>query len=131
MDFVLWGYFHDKANDWHQPGGKRIMGLKFKSIKKFFAATVTASIVATAIVPAASASSVTDYTDVSDRYKEAVRYLVDNEISNGLTESQFGTDESIKRADAAVWVVRALGFENINRTSMLDLRMYRIVLKMR
>ena len=62
--------------------------------------------------------------------KNAVRYLVDNEISNGLTESQFGTDESIKRADAAVWVVRALGFENIIAPDS-DLRMYRNVLKMR
>lgn len=106
--------FTEKINHWQQPGGKRTMGFKFKSIKKFLAATVTASIVATAVVPAVSASSIIDYTDVSDRYKEAVSYLVANDISVGITENQFGTDHSIKRADAAVWVVRALGFENIN-----------------
>ena len=83
-----------------------------KTIKKLLATTVTASFLATAVVPAASAASVTDYNDVSNHYKEAVDYLVSNKISNGLTKDQFGTNQSIKRADAAIWVVKALGLED-------------------
>ena len=86
--------------------------MEFKSIKKALATTLTATFIATAVVPAASAASVTDFNDVSNRYKEAVDYLVKNEISIGLTKDQFGTDQSIKRADAAIWVVRALGIED-------------------
>ena len=51
-------------------GGKEKWDSNSNRLKNFLQPHVTASIVATAIVPAASASSVTDYTDVSDRYKE-------------------------------------------------------------
>ena len=87
------------------------MLFKNKTINKLLATALTASFVATAVVPAASEASMTDFNDVSNRYKEAVDYLVTNEISIGLTKDQFGTDQSIKRADAAIWVVKALGLE--------------------
>ena len=81
-----------------------------KSFQKFLATAMTASIVASAFVPSASAAS---FPDVSGQYTDAVDYLVTNEISDGLANGTFGTHESIKRADAAIWVVRALGYENI------------------
>ena len=39
--------------------------------------------------------------------------MVTNEISVGLANGTFGTHEPIKRADAAIWVAKALGYENI------------------
>ena len=86
------------------------MFTQLKSFRKFLATAMTASIVASAFVPSASAAS---FPDVSGQYTEAVDYLVTNEISIGLANGTFGTHEPIKRADAAVWVVRALGYENI------------------
>ena len=71
---------------------------------------LTASIVATAFGPVASAAP---FSDVAGPYTEAVDYLVTNEISVGLAGGKFGTHEPIKRADAAIWVVKALGYENI------------------
>ena len=86
------------------------MFTKFKSYRKMLATALTASIVAAAFVPSASATS---FPDVAGQYTEAVDYLVTNEISVGLADGTFGTHEPIKRADAAIWVVRALGYENI------------------
>ena len=86
------------------------MFTKFKSYRKMLATALTASIVAAAFVPSASAAS---FPDVAGQYTDAVDYLVTNEISVGLADGTFGTQEPIKRADAAIWVVRALGYENI------------------
>jgi len=85
------------------------MAYQLRSYRKFLAVAATAAMVATAVVPAASAAS---FPDVSDRYKEAVDYLEAEEITNGLADGTFGTYSQIKRADAAVWVAKALGFEN-------------------
>lgn len=80
------------------------MGYLSNSHRKFAAAAITASLVATAVAPAYAAS----YTDVSNRYEEAVDYLVENQITNGITASDFGTSQSIKRADVAVMLAKAL-----------------------
>jgi hypothetical protein len=67
------------------------------------AAAATAVISATA--PTASAFT---FKDVSVRYELAVDYLGKEHITNGLSESEFGITEQIKRADAAVMIGRAL-----------------------
>lgn len=74
------------------------------SHRKFAAAAITATLVATAVVPAYAAP----YSDVSNRYEEAIGYLIKNNIAQGLTSTSFGTDQSIKRADVAVMVAKAL-----------------------
>ncbi len=80
---------------------------KYKSYQKFVATAATATLVATALVPAASAASST-FTDVGDRYKEAVSYLVDNNITNGVSSTKFGTELVIKRVDVAVLIAKAV-----------------------
>lgn len=79
--------------------------------KKFLASTVTAAAVATALVPAASADEVVKFSDVSDKYVDAVNFLVGHGITNGLTNTTFGTASEIKRMDAAVLVAKAIGLD--------------------
>ncbi len=99
------------------------MSYKAKSYRKFLATGTTAAIVASAIVPAASAAS-HPFTDVNSNYDEAVSYMFNNGITEGLTETLFGTDANLTRGDAAVIIARALeldtdsasdaGFEDVN-----------------
>ncbi|GAA0315570.1 hypothetical protein GCM10008967_02660 [Bacillus carboniphilus] len=87
------------------------MAYQPKSYRKFIATAATATLVASAVTPAAAASS---FTDVADKYKEAVDYLVDNNITAGKTTTTFGTDEKIIRADVAVWLAKALDLDTAN-----------------
>ena len=48
------------------------------------------------------------FQDVSSFYDPAVTYLVQNEITQGLTETEFGVSKPIIRADAAIWLAREL-----------------------
>ncbi|MFC4409608.1 S-layer homology domain-containing protein [Chungangia koreensis] len=82
------------------------MSFNKKSYKKFTATAATAAIVASAVVPAAAAEM--KFTDVNDKYTDSVNYLVDNEITQGTGEHSFGTNDSIKRGDAAVMIAKAL-----------------------
>lgn len=79
------------------------------SNKKFLATTVTAAAVAMAFAPVASADEV-KFTDVGEKYSDAVNFLVGSGISKGLSDTQFGVSKNIDRVDAAVQVARALGF---------------------
>ncbi|MEH6940276.1 S-layer homology domain-containing protein, partial [Bacillus sp. JJ722] len=78
-----------------------------KSYRKFVATAATATLVAGAIAPLASAAS---FTDVAPKYKEAVDFVVSKGVQ-GLTETQFGVAENIKRVDAAVMLVKVLGLD--------------------
>ncbi|KAB7706672.1 hypothetical protein F9802_10795 [Bacillus aerolatus] len=86
------------------------MAFQAKSYRKFVATAATATLVATAVTPAMAAptNTASSFTDVSDRYKEAVDYLVDHKITNGLTPTQFGTAKEIKRVDVAVMLAKAV-----------------------
>jgi 5'-nucleotidase / UDP-sugar diphosphatase len=83
-----------------------------KSYRKFLATAGTATLVASAFAPVASADT-KDFTDVSDRYFDAVDFLVSTG-AKGLTESQFGVEKSIKRVDAAVLLANVLGLDTEN-----------------
>ncbi|RNF40546.1 S-layer homology domain-containing protein [Planococcus salinus] len=48
------------------------------------------------------------FTDVAAKYYEAVNYLFINDISHGISETQFGISNNIKRADAAIMLGKAL-----------------------
>ena len=47
------------------------------------------------------------FTDVAKQYKEAVSALVDNGVTNGISETQFGTYQHAKRGDYAILLMRA------------------------
>ncbi|MCM3756304.1 S-layer homology domain-containing protein [Sporosarcina aquimarina] len=79
---------------------------KSNNYSKFVAAAATATLVATAVVPAASAKEM-KFSDVSDRYADAVNYLVENNITQGISDSKFGTQLNIKRVDVAVLIAKA------------------------
>ncbi|MGE6368822.1 S-layer homology domain-containing protein [Planococcus kocurii] len=87
------------------------MAYQPKNYKKFVATAATATLVATAIAPAAFAdqASTSAFTDVGDRYTDAVDYVVSNNIANGLTATQFGVSASITRGDAAIMIAKATG----------------------
>ncbi|WP_245855667.1 S-layer homology domain-containing protein [Bacillus oleivorans] len=65
-------------------------------------------------VPETGKEGLIKFTDVNDRYKEAVSYLVKNQITVGFADNKFGTDQSIKRVDAAIMMAKALGLDTGN-----------------
>lgn len=54
--------------------------------------------------------SAASFSDVSSKYEEAIDFLVSKGI-HGMEDRLFGTHESITRADAAVFVAKALGLK--------------------
>ena len=80
--------------------------------KKFLATSIIAAAVVTgAAVPSASAATST-FKDVSTNYQNAVDFLYTHAITRGYTEDTFGTTDSVKRADAAVLIATALGYDS-------------------
>ena len=78
---------------------------------RFMATTITAAAVATALaVPSASADS-SKFTDVSDRYADAVNFLWANNVTSGVSETKFDTMSQVKRADAAIFIAKVMGLE--------------------
>lgn len=73
--------------------------------RKFIATAATAAVVVSAVAPAASAVG---FKDVTDRYKEAVDFVV-SKGANGMSSTMFGTSAEIKRVDAAVLLADVLG----------------------
>ena len=90
------------------------MSYKYKNYSKFVASAATATLVASAIVPVASANdaSTAAFSDVGTKYQEAVDYLVSENLSKGLTETQYGVQQTIKRGDAAIILANALGLND-------------------
>lgn len=79
------------------------MAYQPKSYRKFVATAATATLVASAVAPAAAAG----FSDVSDKYQEAVDFVV-SKGANGLTETSFGVSKEITRVDAAVLLANVL-----------------------
>lgn len=76
---------------------------------------MAASAVALAAVTVAapvSASSEHTFTDVGSRYDEAVSFLHEYEIINGLSATKFGTQQTLTRGDAAVILANTLGLND-------------------
>lgn len=86
------------------------MAYQPKSYRKFVATAATATLVASAFAPFASAADASKFKDVSTNYKEAVEFVVSKGI-NGKSETLFGTTENITRVDAAVMLVKVLGLD--------------------
>ncbi|WP_084786598.1 S-layer homology domain-containing protein [Bacillus tuaregi] len=70
--------------------------------------SVVAAILLVAMVLERPVDAATSFTDVSARYTEAVDYLVDYEITQGYSETEFGTEHTINRIDAAILLAKAL-----------------------
>lgn len=62
-------------------------------------------------LPIFNTKAASSFTDVSDRYKEAVDYMVEQEYTQGINPSQYGTNNQITRLDAAVMIAKVLGFD--------------------
>ncbi len=78
---------------------------------RFMATAITATAVATALaVPSASADS-SKFTDVSERYSDAVNFLWANNVTHGVSDTKFDTMSQVKRADAAIFIAKVMGFE--------------------
>ncbi|MFJ8091025.1 S-layer homology domain-containing protein [Lysinibacillus sp. NPDC095746] len=75
-----------------------------KKYKKFVATAATATLVAAAIVPVASAASFTDVTDTNS-HKDAISNLVDAGIIKGYPDGTFKPDQFVSRGQ----VVKLLG----------------------
>ncbi|MEB2280025.1 S-layer homology domain-containing protein [Lysinibacillus xylanilyticus] len=75
-----------------------------KKYKKFVATAATATLVASAIVPVASAASFTDVTDTNS-HKDAISSLVDAGIIKGYPDGTFKPDQFVSRGQ----VVKLLG----------------------
>lgn len=90
------------------------MKIDSKKFKYFAVAGASAALVATAVVPAVAADEVKTaaFTDVSERYALPITYLVTNNLSNGLTKTSFGVNETIKRGDAAIILAQALNLKD-------------------
>ncbi|WP_223881914.1 phosphodiester glycosidase family protein [Niallia endozanthoxylica] len=54
------------------------------------------------------------FTDVNERYAEAVNYLHKAEIVQGFSSTEFGTYQNITRGDAAVIMARLMGYDTEN-----------------
>lgn len=78
--------------------------------KKFIASAIAVTMVASAVSTVSADAA--KFKDVSDRYVKAVNFLVENGITNGISETHYGTADNIKRQDAAVMIARAIGFNS-------------------
>lgn len=56
----------------------------------------------------------TNFKDVTSRYSSAVIFLLDKEVTNGLSKDHFGVNANIKRVDAAIWLAKILNLDITN-----------------
>ena len=85
------------------------MAYQPKSYRKFVATAATATLVATAFAPFASAHS---FKDVEEKYNEAVDFLVSKGVT-GYTDGTFKTQKTITRLEAAEMLGKALGLAEV------------------
>ncbi|WP_312129860.1 S-layer homology domain-containing protein [Lysinibacillus capsici] len=76
--------------------------------RKFFATTATAALVASAIVPVASAAEFQDAASISTWAKEAVQFLTDKGYIQGDEKGNFNPAGTLTRAEAAEILSKAL-----------------------
>jgi len=89
------------------------MAYQPKSYRKFVATAATATLVATAVTPAFAAENL-PFGDVNKNYEKAVSELYSKGIVKGVSKTEFGTYQSLKRGDAAVIIAKALELDTKN-----------------
>ncbi|MEK4384772.1 S-layer homology domain-containing protein [Solibacillus sp. FSL W7-1464] len=90
--------------------------------RKFFATTATAALVASAIVPVASAAQVNDYNSIASYAQEAVQDLVDRGVVQGDANGNFQPRKSVSRAEAATILTGALGLTTSDNVYFTDVK---------
>ncbi|WP_274309132.1 S-layer homology domain-containing protein [Solibacillus daqui] len=90
--------------------------------RKLFATTATAALVASAIVPVASAAQINDFNSISSYAQEAVQDLNDRGVIKGDQKGNFNPKNPITRAEAATILVGALELEGSGSTSFTDVK---------
>lgn len=90
--------------------------------RKFFATTATAALVASAIVPVASAAQINDFNSISSYAQEAVQDLNDRGVIKGDQKGNFNPKSAITRAEAATILANALELEGSGSTSFTDVK---------
>jgi len=90
--------------------------------RKFFAASATAALVASAIVPVASAATIKDFDKVAPYAKEAVQALVDAGVITGDEKGNFNPTNTITRAEAAKIFAGALELEAEGSVDFKDVK---------
>ncbi|KGR76534.1 S-layer homology domain-containing protein [Ureibacillus sinduriensis] len=89
---------------------------------KLFASTATAALVASAIVPVASAAALNDFDSVPSYAKEAVQQLADNNILQGDANGNFNPSKTLTRAEAAEVLSKALKLEATGTENFSDVK---------
>ncbi|MDN4606155.1 S-layer homology domain-containing protein [Sporosarcina highlanderae] len=51
------------------------------------------------------------FKDMTGRYTPAVTYLADKEVAKGISVSEFGVQDNIKRVDAAIWLAKIMNLD--------------------
>ncbi|MCP3760933.1 S-layer homology domain-containing protein [Domibacillus sp. A3M-37] len=77
----------------------------------FFTAATAATVTVASFSAPASAAYEHPFTDVGDRYGEAVEFLYMIEAINGVSSTKFGTQQTLTRGDAAVILANMLGMD--------------------
>lgn len=90
--------------------------------RKFFATTATAALVASAIVPVASAAQVNDFNSIASYAQEAVQDLVDRGVITGDQNGNFQPRKSVSRAEAATILTGALGLTTSDNVYFKDVK---------
>lgn len=90
--------------------------------RKLFATTATAALVASAIVPVASAAQVNDYNSIASYAQEAVQDLVDRGVVQGDANGNFQPRKSVSRAEAATVLSKALGLTTTDAIYFTDVK---------
>ncbi|MEK4146210.1 S-layer homology domain-containing protein [Robertmurraya sp. FSL W8-0741] len=62
------------------------------------------------------------FTDVSPRYKTAVSALLENRITNGISNHQFGTNKPIKRGDFSILAYKSFIANQYSKVQPLELK---------
>jgi hypothetical protein len=94
------------------------MAYQPKSYRKFVATAATATLVASAVAPAASAAGLSDIDN--HRHEDAIKNLVEKEIISGYPDGTFRPDTTITRAEGAIMIARALGILGDGETPETD-----------
>ncbi|MEK4424056.1 S-layer homology domain-containing protein [Solibacillus sp. FSL K6-1523] len=95
---------------------------KLNKSRKFIATSATAALVASAIVPVASAAQINDFNSVAPFAQEAVQDLNDRGVIKGDQKGNFNPKNNVTRAEAATILTNALGLEGSGSTSFADVK---------
>ncbi|MER1957470.1 MAG: S-layer homology domain-containing protein [Solibacillus sp.] len=90
--------------------------------RKFFATAATAALVASAIVPVASAAEFTDADKIASWATEAVEALAANEVISGNPDGSFNPAGTVTRAEAAKMFTVALGLDTKGTETFADVK---------